>query len=122
MSKVFYDDLLDLSKVEKKIKKIARTHEEREELYKLVDEIVHHRVVGCILEKLPKDHHQEFLTKFIEKPHDNGLLEYLKQKIEVDIVEFIKKEIHELVLELLLIVAEATKPAKPRLARSSNEQ
>ena len=101
MSKIFYDDLIDLSKVERKIRKIAKTEEERSELWKVVDEIVHHRVMGCILGKLPGKDHGEFLEKFHERPHDEGLFDYLKDKAKEDIKFFIKEEAIKLGFELL---------------------
>jgi len=110
MSKVFYDHLVDLDKVEKKIKKIAKTNEEREELYNLVDEIMHHRVLGCVLDRLPRGHHEEFLEEFVKRPHDANLMHYLKDKIADDVEDFLKEEIHTLAMELLAIVAEKTKP------------
>ncbi len=110
MSKIFYDDLVDLGKVEKRIKKIAKTPEEKEELYQLVDEIVHHKVVGCILDKLPPEHHENFLRRFSDKPHDDGILEWLRENITEDIEEFIRKEIRMLAVELLVIVEERTRP------------
>lgn len=110
MSKIFYDQIVDLEAVEKKIKKIARTAEEREELYQLVDEILHHKVLGCILDKLPKENHEEFLTKFSEKPHDEGLWHYLAEKIREDVEAFIKYEVHKLVVELTSFVEEKTRP------------
>src|SRR3990172_26276 len=108
MSKVFYDHLVDFEKIEKKIKKIAKTSEEREELYNLVDEIMHHRVMGCILDRLPKRHHEEFLKEFVKRPHDSDLLHYLKDKILDDVEAFLKIEIHNLAMELLAIIAEKT--------------
>jgi len=109
MTKIFYDKLTNLKKVEKKIKKVARTPEEREELYQLVDDILHHRVLGKILEKLPESHHSEFLDEFKKKPHDESLFEFLGKRIEGDVKEFIKSEIHALAVELLLIIEEKTK-------------
>ncbi len=111
MSKIFYDHLIDLTEVEKKIKKIAKTPEEREEIYHLVDEIIHHRVIGCILDELPQKNHQEFLCEFCKQPHDEGLLAYLGEHIGHDIREFIKKQIHMLTLELLDYMEKQTRPA-----------
>jgi hypothetical protein len=106
----FYDHhLSSLEEVEKKIKKIARTKEEQEELYALVDEIVHHKVLGSILSRLPESHHKEFLDKFTKAPYDKNLLVYLSQKITEDVEEFIKKEIHDLSVELLLLIENKTK-------------
>jgi hypothetical protein len=112
MSKIFYDDLVDLETIEKKIKKIAKTSEEREELYGLVDEIVHHKVIGCILDQLPEQHHEEFLTAFSKRPHDQKLLDYLRERISVDIVDFIREEVHKLSVELLMYVEETSRPKK----------
>jgi hypothetical protein len=112
MSKVFYDRLISLEQLEKEIKKHAKTKEEREELYELVDEMIHHKVVGCILDKLPNNHHKEFLTKFAKRPYDDGLMDYLKEKIVDDVEEFIRAEINSLAVELLKIVEATTRPSK----------
>ncbi len=112
MSSVFYDHLIDLKKVEKHIKKVAKTPEEREELYKLVDEIVHHRVIGCILDNLPEDEHEVFMRKLIKKPHDRRIMKYLAKRVAKDVEEFIKSEINKLAVELLSIVEEKTRPSE----------
>jgi hypothetical protein len=65
MSKVFYDHLVSLDDVEKALKKRKLSVEEREELWKIIDEMVHHRVVGCILEHLPSEHHGDFVKLVI---------------------------------------------------------
>lgn len=104
MSKIFYDHITDLSEVERRVKDIAHTQEEREELYRLIDEILHHRVLGAVLSKLPESHHKEFLDRFTNKPHDSNILLFLSEKIKEDVEEFIRQEVHDLVVELLLIV------------------
>jgi len=102
MSKLFFDHLIDLKEVDSLIKKTAKTKEEREELWMLVDEIVHHKVFGCILDKLPRDNHEEFLEMFHKAPHDEELLfGYLRTKVNGDVEELIKKEIDNLSSELL---------------------
>lgn len=104
MSKIFYDHLIDLSTVEKEIKKNIKDPEERAEIYKLVDEIVHHRIVGCILDELPKSHHNEFLTKLSDRPHDDNLFIYLKEKLSVDVEQFIRREMYDIGSELLQLI------------------
>ena len=101
MSHIFYDHLLILDEVEAEVKKTAQTPEEKEELWRLIDEIVHHRVMGKLLDKLPKDNHEDFLTRFHEAPHDDGLMDYLRQKIGENVEELIRQEIGELAYELL---------------------
>ncbi|MFA6072191.1 MAG: hypothetical protein WC810_26820 [Janthinobacterium sp.] len=102
MSKLFFDHLLELKEIDKQIKKVAKTTAEREELWGLVDEIVHHKVMGCILDKLPRDNHDEFLHMFHESPHDSKLLfEYLRIKAGEDLESLVKKEIEVLSRELI---------------------
>ena len=101
MSKLFYDHLIVLTQVEAEIKKTAETPEEKEELWKLVDEIIHHRVMEKVLDKLPRAHHEDFLTRFHEAPHDESLIGYLTQQIGENVEELIRREIGELAYELI---------------------
>lgn len=102
MSKLFFDRLVELKEVDKQIKKIAKTKEEREELWILVDEIIHHKVIGCILDKLPRDNHEEFLEMFYKSPHDEELIfTYLRKKVGNNIESLIKQEIGVLATNLL---------------------
>lgn len=102
MSKLFFDHLLELEKLDREIKRIAKTREEREELWGLVDEIIHHKALGCILDRLPKDNHEEFLEMFHKSPYDEDLLiGYLKEKVGRNIEEILKTELGNLAFELL---------------------
>lgn len=102
MSKIFYDRLLSLEKIDDEIRKISRSKEEQEELWGLVDEIVHHKALGCILDKLPRDSHEEFLTLFHSAPHDEDLiLGYLKEKIGENVEEILRQELGNLAFDLL---------------------
>jgi len=104
MSKIFYDRLIVLEEIEAEVKKIAKTREEKEELWKEVDELVHHRVLGCILDKLPEKNHQEFLEKFHKAPYDEGLIPFLAERIGQDIEDFLKLEMGKLKTELLQLI------------------
>lgn len=119
MSKVFYDDLINLDDVEKRIKKNVKDKESREEIYQLIDEIIHHRVLGCILDRLPKQHHKEFINHISVRPHDKGILNFLGERVAEDVVEFIQDEIHSLSGELLEIVHEASAPKKTSKKRKN---
>lgn len=101
MSKLFYDHLVDLSDLEKLVKKHVKDHEARDEIYNLVDEIVHHRIVGCILDRLPHNHHREFLDHVHKRAHDEGILDFLKQRVTEDVEEFIRREVYIVGTELL---------------------
>jgi transcriptional regulator of NAD metabolism len=102
MSKLFFDHLINLDDVEIEIKKVTKTQEEREELWQIVDEIIQHRILGCILDNLPEKYHEEFLEKFHDAPYDLGILAFLVEKIGENIEEIIKQEIGGLVYELLV--------------------
>ncbi len=102
MSKLFFDHLLSLDTLDKEIKKIAKTSEEREELWLLVDEIIHHKVFEVILDRLPKDSHQEFLEMVHKSPHDGDyLFGYLKTKIGDNIEEILRAELGNITYEIL---------------------
>ncbi len=102
MSKLFFDHLVILEEVDSEIKKIATSIEEKEEMWSLVDSMVHHKVFDSILSKLSKDDHQEFLELFHKSPHDETLIfNYLKNKIGQNIEEILKAEFGEFTYEIL---------------------
>jgi hypothetical protein len=101
MSKLFFDHLIEFTEVDIAIKKIAKTKEERDELWALVDETVHHRVMSCVLGKLPSQHHQEFLSKFHAAPFDSSILDFLNEKMGESIEDHLRKEIGKLEKEIL---------------------
>lgn len=105
MSKLFYDHLVDLSELEALVKKHVKDAEARREIYKLIDEIVHHRVVGCILDRLPAHHHKEFLNHVHARAHDEGVLDFIRERVTEDVEEFIKREVYLLGTELLAMFA-----------------
>jgi hypothetical protein len=106
MSKIFYDYLVILEKVDTEIKCISETSEEKEELWGLVDRIVNQRVMISILDRLPLEFHEEFLNQFGKSPHSQSHIGYLNSRIEFSedeerIEEVIKKETELLEEELL---------------------
>ncbi len=115
MSRLFYDHLVDFSELEKLVKKNVKDEASRHEIYKLVDEIVHHRVVGCILDRLPENHHKEFLDHVHKRAHDTGILEYLKERVAEDVEEFIRREVYLLGTEILAMFA----PEDEKLQRAN---
>ncbi len=103
MSILFYDKLIALNGLDKKIKKLTSSNDEMQELWIYVEELIHHKVLECCLGNLPEEHHKEFLEKFHKSPHDEGLLGYLNNKIGKDVEKLIKTEIKKLSKELLLL-------------------
>ncbi len=103
MSILFYDHLIIVKNLDKKIKKLSSSNDEMQELWKYVEELIHHRVLDCCLGNLPEEHHAEFMDKFHKHPHDVGLLEYLNKKIGKDVEKLIKAEMKKLSKELLFL-------------------
>lgn len=107
---MYFDHLLKLEKVDKEIKKIAKTKEEREELWALIDEIIHHRVMGCVLDQLPRESHEEFLDIFEKSPHDEQIIfDYLKKKVGKNVEEILEAELGKITTELLETIASTKK-------------
>jgi hypothetical protein len=89
------------TKLEALVKKHGESPEEREELWKIVEEIVHHRVVGCILDNLPKKHHEEFLGKITNPSFSDELIGYVYSKTGKRIEPEIQREIENIEQEIL---------------------
>jgi hypothetical protein len=102
MSKLFFDHLMVLEEVEVEIKKTASSKEEREELWGLVDEILTHKVLGTVLGKLPRAHHEEFLELFHKCPHDEEIIfGYLRKNTNKDIEKELQEELKNISSEIL---------------------
>lgn len=109
MSKLFYDHLLDLNDLEALIKKNVKDQDARQEIYRLIDEIVHHRVIGCILQRLPSEHHKDFINHVASRAHDEGILEFVRERVSEDVEEFIKQEVYMVGREILDMFGEELK-------------
>ncbi|OGM76811.1 hypothetical protein A2208_03190 [Candidatus Woesebacteria bacterium RIFOXYA1_FULL_43_16] len=102
MSKLFFDDLLDLGKVETEIKKAFPSKEEREESESLVDHIIHDKVMEKILDKLPPDYHIEFLELYHKCPHDEVVIfEFLRGKTGKDIEKELQQDLKDVSSDIL---------------------
>lgn len=118
MSMIFFDKIIDLSSLDKKIDRIVASYEEKEELWRYVEEIIHHRVLGCCLTHLHQDHHQEFLDRFHKSPYDERLIDYLEEKIQKDMRKIIRQEIKLLAKDLLFLDSNKSKPSLKKLQES----
>ena len=114
MSKIFFDYLIELETVEAEIKKASKTSEEREELWKIVDDIINHKVLKFILDKLSIQHHGEFLEKFHQAPHDTDIISYLSEKIGENIEELLKQELGNIAYTLLSEISGDIKDKKKK--------
>lgn len=94
-------NLVSLKKIEKLIKDSSSSCEEREELWKIVEEIVHHRIMGCILDDLDRKHHDEFLSKIQDKKFNSEVIAFLEEKSNKQITTKIQKTLQEIETEII---------------------
>lgn len=112
MSRVFYDHLLEFEEIEIELKKLGLDPDEKRELEHLIDSMVHHRVIGCVLTHLPQAHHEEFLHKFQKSPYDPALIAWIDQRIEASVEEHVKAEMKKLKREILEDIKPSSKKQK----------
>lgn len=108
MSKIFYDKLLKLEKVEKHINNVADTNEQKQEMWGIVDSMIHYKMMDLILQKLQQDLHKEFIEEFTKNPRDKGHFKYLKKHIGEDIKSFLSLEMERFTLVILNELREIT--------------
>jgi hypothetical protein len=103
MSKLFFDHLLTgLDEINEQLKKVFASNEEREEAELLVEERINSKVLEKILDKLPKDNHEEFLLLLHKCPHDEvKIFGYLKGKAGEDIENKLKEDLEGISREIL---------------------
>lgn len=101
MSKLFYDHIIELNEIEDSLNQSAISHEEKLEIWKIIDAITHYKILHRILSVLPKDHHHTFLSRFHESPFDEEILDYLNENSPKDMIEEIESELQTLTEELL---------------------
>lgn len=99
MSRIFYDHLLIASDLRRDIDSLVETYEEKEEIWGLVDELIHQRIMALILENLHERYHREFLEKFYEAPYHENNMTYLVGKV-ADMEQFIHQEISAIFREI----------------------
>jgi hypothetical protein len=120
MAHIFYDRVVALDHIEKELGKLTTNKEEKEELVRIIDEYIHHRMLGCILGKLPHEHHEPFLTQFTESPHHEGLWDFLKTRIGHDIEEFLKLEASLIGQELIGVIKGKASPKVTKKTKKKN--
>lgn len=100
MSKIFFDHLIEVEEIKLYIDRVTQTHDEKEDLWNLVDEYINHRIISSILSGLDEGSHEEFLSMFLEKPYDPGIINYLDTRLTVTLDELVDKNLQEIINEL----------------------
>ena len=105
----FYDHLVVLEEITSELDVYGLPDDERAEILGLVHHTTHQHLLNVILNHLPREHHENFLTRFQSAPADPELLAFLKKEIRSDIESEIKIQAKKIKAEIL---AEITKSRK----------
>lgn len=104
MSKLFYDHLIEKKRFYGLFEEDELGENERQKLRDEIDEVIHWHILEVIFEVLDEEHHEEFLEKMHESPHDKALIVFVKEKsgvldLEERIVWIIERIMAEFVVE-----------------------
>ena len=120
MSKIFFDHLIKIEHIKYHIDSVATSHEEKTDLWNLVDEYINKKVLMLILEKLHADYHDEFMEMFLERPYDSEILKYLDQRLPCPFCDLIDEHMIRITEELEdILEIEPAKRKKPKSAKNS---
>jgi len=109
MTKIFYDHLIKVGEIICELDKYNLTIEEKDEFIELVDGTFHHYTLKVILDNLPAEHHQDFLSMFHLAPDDKNLLDFLKKHSKIDIEKEISNIADKLKKEIMLDIQKSKK-------------
>jgi hypothetical protein len=109
MTKIFYDHLTIIEEVTAELDLYKLSADEREEIIRIIDETMHHRVLDLILTHLPKEKHRTFLEGFHKDPADQKHLDYLRREISAEIDQKIAAEAKKVKQEILAEIKRARK-------------
>lgn len=107
MSRIFFDHLLNFEELQTLIGEVVASEEERHELMSLIDEIIHHRVLKCVFDHLPYDHHEEFLQMLHENPGDHLLIHFVNTRASIDLENILINKLENISKDLLASVSES---------------
>jgi hypothetical protein len=94
---------INFNKLEKIIKKSSTSQEEKEELDSIVQEIIHHRIMGCILDNIDEKHHDVLFSKIQSKNNkiDDEIISFLEKVSKKQISKELQKTIKEIQQEII---------------------
>ncbi|KKQ50506.1 MAG: hypothetical protein US95_C0032G0004 [Candidatus Woesebacteria bacterium GW2011_GWB1_38_5] len=119
MSKIFFDHLIEIEEIKIYIDGIVEDHDEKEDLWNLIDEFINYNMISSILTALDEESHSEFVTMFLDKPYDLEITKYLDSRLAVPL-STLAKDIEKKMLYELSEILEAD--LKPKNAKSKSRK
>lgn len=105
----FYDHLVILEEITSELDACDLPADEREEILGLINHTTHQHILNVILNHLPQEHHESFLTQFQKTPHAPELLAFLKKEIKSDIESEIRIQAKKIKAEILSEIKKSRK-------------
>lgn len=116
MSKIFFDHLIEVEEIKIYIDGIVEDHDEKEDLWNLIDEFINYNMISSILTALDEESHDEFVTMFLDKPYDLEITKYLDSKLPVPLC-ILAKDIEKKMLNELSEILKADLKSKSKKKR-----
>ncbi len=107
MSKSLFNHLTLIEEIITEIDVHDLSTEEREELVDLVQKTLYHHVLTTVLDHLPQDKHQQFLTQHHHHTNESELLAWLKSEIKIAIEKEIRTQAAKIKKEILAEIKKA---------------
>lgn len=101
MSRLFYDQLISFTEIEITINDLALDKQEKHELWRLIDNIIHHRLLHVVLENLKVDYHEKFFELYQQSPASELVFDFIRENGSPDLEAKLRQEMDILSQELL---------------------
>lgn len=100
MSILFYDHLIEWSKLEEVFDRLGLSKEDRLLYLEEIEKEMHAEIISVVLDHLSPQFHEEFIVSFEAAPHDPQHLHYLVSNGVPDIESAIKGHSGKLIAQI----------------------
>ena len=101
MATLFYDHLIDWQRLEDAFARLELEPEERAELWEHAEHTLHTEVIMVFVSHLPKEKHEEFITRFHAAPFDSSHLHFVVSHTTSDVDSAVKERANAVINEML---------------------
>lgn len=101
MTKIFYWQLIELTPFRNELINRGVGESDLAEILEHVEEIIHHRTLNLVFDRLPPEHHREFSLNLAKNPQSQEMWGFLQEKTKMDLSPVIEQNIRSIILEIL---------------------
>lgn len=100
--KVFYSHLLvKYGELTATVESLEISRSEKSKALELINQTIHHEVIGAILDHIDERHHRKILTRIAAAPDDPTVLDLVNRLAADDIETALRKRIAAMHLDLM---------------------